>query len=93
MESEGSLPCSQQSATGPYPEPDESNLYPLSYLFTIHFNIILHLRLVLPSGLFPSGFPTRTSLSIPPLSYATCLAYLILHDLIILIVFGEDYKL
>jgi hypothetical protein len=26
MEPEGSLPCTQKSATGPYPEPDESSL-------------------------------------------------------------------
>jgi hypothetical protein len=31
MESEGSLSCSQESATGPYPEPGESNLQ----LFTL----------------------------------------------------------
>jgi hypothetical protein len=28
MEPEGSLPCSQQPATGPYPESDKSNLHP-----------------------------------------------------------------
>jgi len=27
MESEVSLPCPQEPATGPYPEPDESSLY------------------------------------------------------------------
>jgi hypothetical protein len=41
MEPEGSLPCSQQSATCPYPEQDQSSLCPPSYLSKIHFNIIL----------------------------------------------------
>jgi hypothetical protein len=27
MEPEGSLPCSQETSTGPYPEPDQSNSY------------------------------------------------------------------
>jgi hypothetical protein len=31
METEGSLPCSQQQATGPYIEPDASNPHPLIY--------------------------------------------------------------
>jgi hypothetical protein len=30
MEPEGSLPCSQEPATGAYPEPDESSAYPLT---------------------------------------------------------------
>jgi hypothetical protein len=37
MEPEGSELCSQQPATGPYPEPDESNPPNFS---TIHFNIV-----------------------------------------------------
>jgi hypothetical protein len=28
METEGSVQCSEESATGPYPEPKESNPYP-----------------------------------------------------------------
>jgi hypothetical protein len=53
MECEGSLPCSQEPSTGPYPEPDQSSPY--------HFTTSLstHLRLGLPSGLFLSGFPTN----------------------------------
>jgi hypothetical protein len=27
MEPEGSLPCSQEPSTGPYPEPDQSTAY------------------------------------------------------------------
>jgi hypothetical protein len=43
MEPRGSLPSSQELFTCTYPEPDQS----------------IHLRLGLPSGLFPSGFPTN----------------------------------
>ena len=53
-----------------------------------------HLRLGLPSGLFPSGFPTKTlytPLSLP--IHATCPAHLILLDFITLTILGEEYKL
>jgi hypothetical protein len=33
MESEGSLPCSQESSTGPYPEPDQSSSQRLILFF------------------------------------------------------------
>ena len=56
MEPNVSLPYSQAPATCPYPKPDQpSSSFPLRFL-----NIILllfsHLRLGLPSGLFPT-FP------------------------------------
>ena len=52
-----------------------------------------HLRLGLPSGLLPSGFPTKTLYA--PLSSpirATCPAHLILLDFITRTILGEEYK-
>ena len=52
-----------------------------------------HLHLGLPSGLFPSGFPTKilyTPLSSP--IRATCPAHLILLDFITRTTLGEEYK-
>jgi hypothetical protein len=44
IEPEGSIQCSQEPFTGPYPEPYQSNpLHPI--LSKIHFNIVHHLRL------------------------------------------------
>jgi len=58
-------------------------------------SLCLHLYICLPSGVFPSGFLTKT-LDVPLLSslHATCSAHLILLDLITLIylVRSADHK-
>jgi hypothetical protein len=59
MEPEGSLPCSQGPFTGPYPEPDQSSPYHTILSLRSILILLSHLRLDLPNGLFPYGFPTK----------------------------------
>jgi len=50
-----------------------------------------HLRLGLPSGLFPSGFPTKTLYTPFPIC-ATCPAHLILLNFITRTTLGQQYR-
>jgi len=59
VEPEASLPYLQQPATSPYPEPDQSSPCPPSHFMRTHRNLILHLRVGLPSGLFQASAKFR----------------------------------
>jgi hypothetical protein len=87
---EGSSPHSQQPATDPYPEPDESTPHPPTSLPKVHFDPILPSTTWSFKWLFPSDFPITF---LPSPMCATCPAHLIPLDLICLTVSGEEYKL
>jgi len=44
----------------PYPESDESSPYFLPHFFKNHLELSYRLRLSIPSGFLPLGFPTKT---------------------------------
>ena len=69
------------------------SIYPHSTSWRSILKLSTYLRLCLPSGLFPSGFPTKTlytTLSSP--IHTTCPAHLILLDFITCTIFGEEYR-
>ena len=93
MGSQSSLPRSQDHTTCPYNEPDQSSPRPHPTALRSTLTLFSHLRLGIPSGLFPSVFPTDTLYTPPrcPIRF-TCPAHLILPDFFTRITFGEQYR-
>jgi hypothetical protein len=83
MKPEGSSPCSQKTATDPIlsqPNP----IHPIDpYLPKVHFNVISHLRLGLPSDLLPSGLQPKPFKHLSP---APCVPHVQLTSLFLSIV-------
>jgi len=83
MEPRGSALCSQEPATGPFSEPDQCSPHLPPNFPNIHSNIIFSSMCKSSMWSLPFGFPAKVSYAflISPIC-ATCLAHLILLDLI-----------
>jgi hypothetical protein len=72
MEPKGSSPYTQQPATCPYPEPDQSSLCPPPNLSKIHFNIILPKCAMLKYKTYKSSYINVEGLSLWIYNYLCC---------------------
>jgi hypothetical protein len=92
MELESSLPCLKELSTGPYLESDESiQNYPIlflsdSFLYYPPTHVYVFILVT-----FLLAFTPKSHMYSP--MSATCSSDFILFDLIILIIFSEEYKL
>jgi len=93
MEPECSLPCLQEPVTGPYPETCIQST--ISYLVSLTSVLLIssHLSRGVPSGVFPSGFCTKTLYAFLISTVRVIWpAHLILLDLITLTISDKSYR-
>jgi hypothetical protein len=92
METEYLIPRSQEPTIRPYPEPDQSSSHhPISLTHIVI--LFTHLRLSFPNSLFHFWLPYQSPVRIPLLPIrATYPLHFVLLNSIILIIFGEVYK-
>jgi hypothetical protein len=92
-ENEGSLPCSQDPDTGPYPRKDKSS-YTLSFIPIKSISILFsHLRFGLPSDLFLQVHLLKLLFTVCSPMRETNPTYGVLANSIMIIIFVEEPEL